>query len=587
MVAGSRGDFLVADTLVEGGANGDANVIGIWGPYWTSTTVGVIVYVNSSSEVEFMKTSDGGANWSSTETASNGSTRALSVWFQQQTPGLTGDTLHCVWLDDAGAGAGIFEYVEYDISSATIGTIRTVVGSLSVSGTVLSNRSYVGIAKGGQVYCGYAINGVSSDSFDSADGITFATTNTVWESSVNDICLFFPATGTGDDDDCGVVFWDLSANDLTTKMFDASADSWDEDAIGSATDANFPSGMALSVRLSDEHVILAAWNSVDDAGADIDVYDITPNSVTAPTISALTDAVVDSAESYFVGVFIDQSNNDLYVAYASGTAYLSLLSTKYVKSDDDGTTWGSPVAYQEDAEDDIRWVNGGAMGPDTQGGRFQPMFFNDDLNDIYVNLTNDIEIAAAAGATGTAAATFPSLSASATGVMQPAGTAAATFPSLSATATGVMHAAGAAAATLPSLTAAATGTQTQTGTAAATFPSLTASATGAMNPSGTAAATFPSLSASATGVMQPSGTAAPTFPSLVAVLLGAVALKLDASLQAGTARADALGAGSASSVGLGSGSAVASTLGSGSASAGGLGSGSAQSAQLGAGTVGR
>lgn len=128
----------------------------------------------------------------------------------------------------------------------------------------------------------------------------------------------------------------------------------------------------------------------------------------------------------------------------------------------------------------------------------------------------------AGGPTGAAAATFPALTAAATGTQTQSGTGAATFPSLSAAASGYMQPTGDVAATFPALTAAAEGTHTSetTGTAAATFPGLDAAATGTQTHSGAAAATFPSLEASASGVMQPSGAAAATFPALTAAALG-------------------------------------------------------------------
>lgn len=121
---------------------------------------------------------------------------------------------------------------------------------------------------------------------------------------------------------------------------------------------------------------------------------------------------------------------------------------------------------------------------------------------------------------GVAAATFPALSAAASGYMQPTGSAAATFPALTAAASGTQSQSGSVAATFPGVTAAATGTQTHSGTASATFPGMTASATGTMQPSGAGAATFPGVTASATGTQTHSGSASATFPALTAAATG-------------------------------------------------------------------
>jgi len=56
-------------------------------------------------------------------------------------------------------------------------------------------------------------------------------------------------------------------------------------------------------------------------------------------------------------------------------------------------TWGTEQAYSEGTVDDYRLLNSGRM-VGANGGRYQPSFFNDDLNDIFVNLVNDIEFVA-------------------------------------------------------------------------------------------------------------------------------------------------------------------------------------------------
>lgn len=116
--------------------------------------------------------------------------------------------------------------------------------------------------------------------------------------------------------------------------------------------------------------------------------------------------------------------------------------------------------------------------------------------------------------TGTAAASFPRLVASATGTKTYTGTATAAFPRLTASATGAMLPSGIGSATFPHLTASATGTQTHTGIAAGSLSRLVAAATGTQTHSGAAVATLPRLTASATGTQTHSGTAGPTFSRL-------------------------------------------------------------------------
>jgi len=126
----------------------------------------------------------------------------------------------------------------------------------------------------------------------------------------------------------------------------------------------------------------------------------------------------------------------------------------------------------------------------------------------------------ASGATGTVVAAFKPLVASATGAERFTGTVGAAFKKLAASATGWHTITGTVGATLPKLTASATGAERFTGTGAAAFKPLVASATGTsfFTTTGTVAASFPRLTASAavTVVSPITGTVAVTFGRLTA-----------------------------------------------------------------------
>jgi hypothetical protein len=104
-----------------------------------------------------------------------------------------------------------------------------------------------------------------------------------------------------------------------------------------------------------------------------------------------------------VALFIDQNTDDLYCAYLGNEdgseSYLATLTAFYKKSTDGAATWDSQAAYQQDAADDEIYIAAGHSTAGRAAGRFEPVFFNDDLNDLYVNAANSVTLAAASTAT--------------------------------------------------------------------------------------------------------------------------------------------------------------------------------------------
>jgi len=111
----------------------------------------------------------------------------------------------------------------------------------------------------------------------------------------------------------------------------------------------------------------------------------------AASITAKTNVITDTAEYFLVSVFINQVNDDIYVAYVGGTAAHSEVAALYKKSVDGGANWGGQQALQADAEDDERWISAGAMNA-AWGGKFQPYWFDDDDDDLFTNVDNGVSI---------------------------------------------------------------------------------------------------------------------------------------------------------------------------------------------------
>ncbi len=418
----------MADVVVDATANATTELReGLWGPYWTSPSVGYIVYTDIAG-ITVQKTTDSGATWTEQDTDNNPSSdnrRSMAAWFDQETKDDSGTVIHIAWVRRTDNDV---RYVQFDTSTDTFGTIRTV-DALTISSTSTDSDISVTKAKSGRVYVA-ARGDFEQDTENtdhsmrsSSDG--FATNN---ESELSpysadeEMVLLLPGSA-ADESDIAAVVIDAVNGDLEFWKFDASANTWGVTTI----DAGIAMSGAVirankrfydaTTRHSDEHILLAYWTERDSATGDFKSVDITQAT---PTITAKTNLDTDGADSFFPTILINQQNDDVYVAYAGTDAndetLFATVQVYFKKSTDGMGAWGTEQAYGI-LDDDIRLVSLGRTVGDS-GGRVMPAFFNDDLSDILVNDGNDVEIAAAAGGTPVSQ-TFAMPWTSLQGILQP------------------------------------------------------------------------------------------------------------------------------------------------------------------------
>lgn len=383
----------MADTIVEDAPIGTLETHGangIWGPYWLDDQVGAIVYIDANRDIVARKTTDGGTSWSSAVVMESITCIALAVWFDKQTPGDNGTKLHVVAMNDA---ADSCRYGAYDISA---GTWNTPVETGSYFGVDTANTSYAFIvkARNGQLVVGSVSSASGSGCWKSTSPYTTWTSITgPFESTAVDQVYGF-AGNTSDPADIGVLFWDVSANQISLKMFDSSAGTWTETLITGTTfveSAAFKQ-MCVTMRLSDGHAIAAGWNGFDVATADVDVWDINPNVVAAVPFTTKTQPNANQDNSCMASLFINQINNDIYFIYGEGTNPTVTQHIKYKVSSNGGTSWGTAVIHSDGTQRDYRLIGFSAMS--ATAGRFQPAWFDNGNVDVLINLDNDIPLPA-------------------------------------------------------------------------------------------------------------------------------------------------------------------------------------------------
>jgi hypothetical protein len=361
------------------------------GPYWKSALIGYIIYIDGNHELVWSKTTDGGANWSAAVEFGFDSIVAVDAWADWQTPGDEGTVIHIICHS---CESNNVEYVWLDTSDDSDGsdTIVACQGTGSFQTTIARAYSFCTISKtcgGNIVVVGRYHDNADTNheyAYKSADGDTWTSITSPLEGNDDDTFLAFPANLT-DEDDWWLLFHDSNVYDLSLKTYDDSGDSWDEDTI----DADIVSITTYivfggAVRLSDGHLIVCAWTEWDSATSDLKCWDITDGD----TITAKTNVRENSAESFQAAIMVTSSK--IFVAYIRGTGLGSACKVYYDYSEDGGANWEGEQSYQENAEDDMRYLSAGA--PSSSGtGLFLPIFSNDDLNDLFCSTTNAVALA--------------------------------------------------------------------------------------------------------------------------------------------------------------------------------------------------
>ena len=364
------------------------------GPFWTSPTVGYVIYVNNLVDLTYQKTADGGATWGGAVNIRTGTILACDCWADWQTLGDAGTKIHITYVD---TDSDDVRYVYLDTNDDSVGgdvQIEAAQGTGAIFATATRINHIVSITKtrGGNLAVALRYRDTNFDRYfgfyTSPDATTWTSKASPWEATY-DYILIFPGNE-ADNQDVWATFWDYSASEISLKTYDDSGNSWSEQSIsGGMTATSTYLQMDGAIRLSDGHLIFAAWSLYSQATSDLMTWDING----AGSITAKANVITDEDATFLVSVFVNQVNDDIYVAYVSGT---SDGSTKafYQKSVDGGANWGGEQAMQANAEGDERWISVGAVKA-AWGGKFQSFWFNDDLDDLFTNTDNGISIAGA------------------------------------------------------------------------------------------------------------------------------------------------------------------------------------------------
>ena len=320
----------------------------------TPTGVLYIVYVDVNSDVVFRKSTNKGLTWSLPTVVFTGTVTNLSVWYDRWS-NIAAGLIHCAYTESVTDDT-LYRTINTESSDALSTQTSIFAGASTLAGGCLS----ICRARGGNVYCATMIDAGTEGGFfrlpnaNVPNGAWDAARATVFEAATSDQVILMPGWA-ADNQDMMAFFWDASADEISRKLYDDSANSWAEASIATgmvdqAASVTFPSFSGV-VDITNSRNLLLAWSAVDAANADLRMWRVTESS-----ISEQTNVVLNSTDDQgMCALALDTTTGRLYAIYCGKSdgseTYGTTVNVYYKVSTDGGSTWGPETAATATALD--------------------------------------------------------------------------------------------------------------------------------------------------------------------------------------------------------------------------------------------
>jgi hypothetical protein len=330
----SRADIIVAQTA------GTSQFTGGGRNYLVQTPAGKFyLFFKTPAGYLHYRTSVNGLVWSDSVAIDEGVTlTAISIWYDRWS-GIDADLVHLAYIDST-ADDVFYKNINLADNSQSG---RTVIfaGASTASGGCLS----IARAIGGNIGCHFSIDAGAEDGFAKSTnvGASWAAAADSSEAVTGDQVILLPGHAV-DTQDMMLIFWDASANEISYKLYDNSADSWAESSISTGMTDATPSTVlpmfSATVDLVNSLNILVAWSINNNNAAVLKCWTLTESAITEKT-SPVADG---NANQSMALVTLDTATGHWWVFYAGTEAgtdgYATTLQTYCKCSQDGGSTWG-------------------------------------------------------------------------------------------------------------------------------------------------------------------------------------------------------------------------------------------------------
>lgn len=314
-------------------------------------------YVDTASDIQYKRSFNNGTTWSTASTFSGAQTiTQLSVWYDGWS-GINDGHIHVAWVDS------VLDDVVYKRLNTVGNTTSSAVSASTALSTATNGALSICRARGGMLYIAWNIDGGTETFF-----VTSSNTGSTWGTGSNpneattDSYILMPGYN-ADANDMHLYFWDHSANEISVKRYDASANSWAETSITASMveqlqSVAFPHFAAFP-DLDNSRNVLAAWSAVDTANARLSCW--TVDDTTSTKLTDIVPLSVDDQGLVALGVDKGVTPNVWYAFYGGKTdgseVYLTNIHIYYKTSSDAGSTWGSETRLTDpNISTDITWM---------------------------------------------------------------------------------------------------------------------------------------------------------------------------------------------------------------------------------------
>lgn len=351
--------------MTTAGNSGTQMYAGAGTNYVFETPAGVLykVYVNSSADVQFKKSTDGGITWGPGVMISGAITCQNLSAFYDRHANIAAGLIHVAYTDSVAADT-LYRTINTESSDA-LSTETTIF-----NGTSAATGGHLSIARavGGNVYCKTVIDAGAEGGFYRLPNANVP--NGAWDAArtadeaiaTQDQMILLPDYNAADTQDMKAVFWDGSANEVSLKLYDDSANSWAETSIAtSMTDTLatvcFPN-FAVAMDIANTRHLLVAWSATDTLNADLRCFVLSgSNTITETAANVVLNSTDDQG---LCAITLDTVTGYWHVYYggkSDGSETFNTSIALYKKiSTDSGATWGAETLVSNNGAGQTDWM---------------------------------------------------------------------------------------------------------------------------------------------------------------------------------------------------------------------------------------